>query len=126
MHGLTSLYPDYSLLVVAANRGITKMTKEHIGISAALSLPMVVIFTKIDYTPEETYKENMDKMCKIMKANLKRTPAKIKTEKDITDIISQVGNGAICPIFSVSAVTGEGIDLLKKFISILPMSVVRQ
>lgn len=125
MHGLTSLYPDYAQLVVAANRGITKMTKEHIGISAALGLPMFVVFTKIDYTPEEQYKENMDKMCKIMKNNLKRKPVLIKTDDDIVQIINNVGQGTLCPIFSISAVTGEGIEVLKKFISMLPMSNVR-
>ena len=55
MHGLTSLYPDYCLLVVAANRGITKMTKEHLGISLALNLPVFIVFTKIDLTPPSVY-----------------------------------------------------------------------
>lgn len=55
MHGLTSLYPDYCLLVIAANRGITKMTKEHLGISCALNLPVFVVFTKIDLTPASVY-----------------------------------------------------------------------
>jgi GTPase len=74
MHGLTSLYPDYCLLVVAANRGITKMTKEHLGISCALNLPVFVVFTKIDLTPASVYQENVQKLSKIMKANCNRVP----------------------------------------------------
>jgi len=55
MHGLTSLYPDYCLLVVGANMGISKMTKEHLGISWALNLPIVVVFTKLDLAPKDVY-----------------------------------------------------------------------
>ena len=39
--------------------------------------------------------------------------------------MNSVGSGAICPIFSISAVTGEGIDVLRKFLYLLPMSNVR-
>jgi GTPase len=67
MHGLTSLYPDYCLLVVAANRGITKMTREHLGISLALNLPVFIVFTKIDLTPPSVYQENLKKINKIMR-----------------------------------------------------------
>ena len=83
MHGLTSLYPDYCLLVVAANRGITKMTKEHLGISCALNLPVFVVFTKIDLTPASVYQENIQKLSKIMKANCNRVPVQMRTEADI-------------------------------------------
>jgi len=33
MFGLTSLYPDYCMIVVAANMGPSKMTREHIEIA---------------------------------------------------------------------------------------------
>ena len=59
MHGLTSLYPDYCLLVIGANMGISKMTKEHLGISLALNLPVFVVFTKIDLAPEKVFNDNM-------------------------------------------------------------------
>ena len=55
MHGLTSLYPDYCLLIIGANMGISKMTKEHLGISWALNLPIIVVFTKLDLAPKEVY-----------------------------------------------------------------------
>jgi len=80
MHGLTSLFPDYCLLVVAANRGITKMTKEHLGISCALQLPLFIVFTKIDLTPKEVFEENMAKMNRIMKTHCQRVPVIMKTE----------------------------------------------
>lgn len=55
MHGLTSLFPDYCMLVVGANMGVSKMTKEHLGISCALNLPLFVVVTKIDIAPEEVF-----------------------------------------------------------------------
>jgi GTPase len=33
MFGLSSLYPHYNMLVVGANMGVSRMTKEHIGIT---------------------------------------------------------------------------------------------
>mmetsp|Transcript_33039 Transcript_33039/g.50633 ORF Transcript_33039/g.50633 Transcript_33039/m.50633 type:complete len:108 (+) Transcript_33039:367-690(+) len=69
MHGLTALFPDYCMLVVGANMGVSKMTKEHLGISFALNLPIFVVFTKIDIAPQEVYEENLKKMVKIMKQN---------------------------------------------------------
>lgn len=33
MHGLNSSHPDYCMIIVGANMGISKMTKEHIGIA---------------------------------------------------------------------------------------------
>lgn len=36
MFGLVGLMPDYAMLVVGANMGISRMTKEHLGITLAL------------------------------------------------------------------------------------------
>ncbi|HDJ89912.1 MAG TPA: GTP-binding protein, partial [Thermoprotei archaeon] len=40
IRGVTSRTPDYILLVVAANMGLLKMGKEHLGISIALKIPV--------------------------------------------------------------------------------------
>lgn len=69
MHGLTSSYPDYCILAIGANMGISKMTKEHIGIANALKIPVFVIFTKIDLAPDQVFKENLEKISKILKVN---------------------------------------------------------
>lgn len=44
----------------------------------------------------------------------------------MTQVQATVGSGRICPIFSISGVTGEGVELLRKFLSMLPMSIVRE
>lgn len=50
----------------------------------------------------------------------------MRTEADIQLAIATVGSGRICPIFSISSCSGEGIDLLRKFLSIIPISNVRE
>ena len=43
--------PDYAMLVVGANMGISRMTKEHLGITLALGVPIFFVITKIDIAP---------------------------------------------------------------------------
>ena len=59
MFGLSGLYPQYSMLVVGANMGVSRMTKEHIGIAISLKIPIFVVVTKIDLTPENVYQETI-------------------------------------------------------------------
>merc|ERR1712113_622022 len=47
MFGLQGLLPDYSMILIGANMGLSKMTKEHIGICLATGIPFFVVFTKI-------------------------------------------------------------------------------
>lgn len=120
MHGLTSLFPDYCLLVIGANMGISKMTKEHLGISLALNLPVIVVFTKIDLAPENVYQDNIKKILKIMRVNCQKSPLLIKTIDDINNVKNNIKSGKICPIFSVSNLDGTSTDMLRYFLSILP------
>lgn len=47
--------PDYSMIVVGANMGVSRMTREHLGISLALGIPIYVVVTKIDIAPADVY-----------------------------------------------------------------------
>ena len=51
LFGLTGLKPDYAVLVVGSNMGVSMMTKEHISVAFALGIPMCVVVTKIDICP---------------------------------------------------------------------------
>jgi len=47
--GLTGHSPDYACLVVDSRvGGVNEMTKEHLGLAAALGLPIFVVVTKMD------------------------------------------------------------------------------
>lgn len=70
--------------------GISKMTKEHIGIANALKLPIFVIFTKVDLAPEEVLKNNLEKITKILKVHCQKIPKVIKTEKEVDEVCDTV------------------------------------
>lgn len=69
MFGLSGLYPQYSMLVVGANMGVSRMTKEHIGITMALKLPMFVVVTKIDIAPDSIYQDTVNTLSKILRGS---------------------------------------------------------
>lgn len=53
MLGMVGMVPDYILVVVGANFGLSRMTKEHLGIALALEIPFFIVMTKIDLVPTE-------------------------------------------------------------------------
>lgn len=57
MLGMVGYIPDYILIVVGANFGLNKMTKEHLGIALALEIPFFIVITKIDMVDKETLKK---------------------------------------------------------------------
>lgn len=110
------------MLVVGANMGVSRMTKEHIGITMALKIPMFVVITKIDLSPENVYTDTINTISKILRGtacNLK--PIIIKDDANIEKLADSLQSRTLCPIFSISNVTGNGIELLKNFISKLPL-----
>ena len=59
MFGLVGLLPDYCMVIVGANMGVSRMTKEHLGITLALKIPLFIVITKIDIAPESVYQETL-------------------------------------------------------------------
>ena len=47
LYGLTSGAPSCIVLMVGANAGLIGMSKEHLAISLALSVPVIVCITKV-------------------------------------------------------------------------------
>jgi len=70
MLGMVGLVPDYVLIVVGANLGLSRMTKEHLGIALALNLPFMVVVTKVDMVSEEILKQTMTDLTKLLNANI--------------------------------------------------------
>jgi len=116
--GLSGLMPDYAMIVVGANMGVSKMTKEHLGITLALQVPFYVVVTKIDMAPADVRKNTVQTLCRILNG-VQKTAEILKPEDDLTKIVTLFKTGAICPIFSVSNVTEEGLPQLRNFLSLL-------
>ncbi|KAM0355260.1 hypothetical protein ACHAO7_009050 [Fusarium culmorum] len=119
--GLLSSSPNYCLLMVAANNGLIGMSKEHLGIALALNVPVMVVVTKIDICPPNILEQTLTQITKIMKSpGARKIPTFIKTREECINTATQFVSQRICPVFLVSNVTGENLDLVRTFLNILP------
>jgi len=116
LFGLTGLMPDYCLLVVGSNMGVQMMTKEHISIACALNIPMFVAVTKIDICPQGVLQNTRKTLARLLRENGKM-PYPVKEESSVSAAVEAVVSNRITPVFSISAVKGQGVELLRQFIS---------
>ena len=114
--------PDYACVCVGANMGVTKMTKEHIGLCLALKIPMFFCITKVDICPENILKQTIETIHKILKLpGVRKLPYHVKTEDDVITCAKNLSSDRISPIFLLSSVTGENLSHLHKFLNLLPI-----
>ncbi|KAJ2922724.1 hypothetical protein H1R20_g14360, partial [Candolleomyces eurysporus] len=113
LYGLTSGAPSCVILIVGANAGLIGMSKEHLAIALALSVPVVVCITKIDMTPPNVLAETIKQVVKILKSpGCRKTPVFVKSMETAVEIATSFGSDRICPIFQLSNVTGLGLDFV--------------
>lgn len=56
------------MLMVGANAGLIGMSKEHLGVALALSIPVLVCVTKVDMTPPHILEATVKQLTKILKS----------------------------------------------------------
>lgn len=118
--GMTGHAPDFGMLMVGANAGIVGMTKEHLGLALALSVPVFVVVTKIDMCPPNVLQENLRLLIRILKSpGCRKVPVTVKTPDDAVISATNFVSERLCPIFQVSNVTGQNLNLLKMFLNLL-------
>jgi len=124
--GVTGLFPDYGIVVIGANTGITKLTKEHLGILLYLNIPFIIVITKIDLAPRQIYQNLCNQLKKLLGRN---TFGRIlyfisdsDKKNDETDhyLNNMIGNMDIIPIVSASNKDGTNIDNLHRILYSLP------
>lgn len=120
--GLTAHAPDFCMLVVGANMGVLRMTKEHLAITLALKVPVYIVITKIDLAPQHVYEQTINHLQRLLKSPSagKKLPVLVKTMDEVTLSAQNIVNDRVVPIFSLSNVTGEGLDLLRAFLNLVP------
>jgi GTPase len=52
--GLTGSHPDYAFVIINSLAGVTKMTREHLGVVLALEIPLICIVTKVSTSSPDT------------------------------------------------------------------------
>ena len=118
--GMTGHAPDFGMLMVGSNAGIVGMTKEHLGLALALSVPVFVVVTKIDMCPPNVLQETLKLLVKILKSpGCRKVPVMVKSQDDVILSATNFVSERLCPIFQVSNVTGENLPLLKMFLNLL-------
>ena len=117
IRGLVGQRLDYGLLVVAADDGPTKTTREHLGILLATELPTVVAITKADAVSDERLVE-AEREVESMLRDAGQTPLLVGRH-GIETAVAEVGDGVV-PLLRTSAVTKAGIDDLDRLFERLP------
>lgn len=117
LRGLTNYFPDYSLLVISALRGVLPITREHFNICRSLGLPVIIVVTKIDICPPDILQQTMDSikmLCKMMsiKFLMEFSPKDPEGAARIFEAFS-LNPTTVVPIIQVSNVKGDGIDFLR-------------
>jgi len=117
IRGLVGQKLDYGLLVVAADDGPTKTTREHLGILLATELPTVVAVTKCDVVDEERLREVEREVERLLR-EAERTPLSV-ARHGVESAIEEIDR-TVVPVVRTSAVTMEGLSVLDRLFERLP------
>lgn len=124
--GVAGSFPDYGVVVIGANTGITRLTREHIGILFYLKIPIIIIITKIDLAPRHVYRKLCNRLKKLLS---KKSFGKViyfisdsekRDEETNIYLDKMIGNPDIIPIISISNKNGININNLHKIFYNLP------
>ncbi|KAG2234910.1 hypothetical protein INT48_000337 [Thamnidium elegans] len=119
--GMTGTAPEFAMLMVGANAGMVGMSKEHLGLALSLGIPVLVVITKIDQCPAHVLEKNIKQLNSILKSkSCRKIPLFVENNHDVVMTAQNFVSERLCPIFQVSNVTGQGLDLVRNFLNILP------
>jgi GTPase len=124
--GVTGLFPDYGIVVIAANTGITKLTREHLGILLYLKVPIIITITKIDLAPKQIYQNLCNQLKKILGKNSYGKVLYFISDSEKNNLETDhylkymIDNPDIIPIISISNKEGINIDNLHRILYSLP------
>ncbi|XP_061687128.1 GTP-binding protein 2-like isoform X2 [Syngnathoides biaculeatus] len=120
--GLTSYCPDFAMLVVSANTGVAGTTREHLGLAMALKVPIFIAVSKVDVCSRVGVERTLRQLERLLKQpGCNKVPLVVHTPDDAVAAAQQFAPAAcVTPIFTLSSVSGKGLDLLKVFLNILP------
>ncbi|KAM4595928.1 GTP-binding protein 2-like isoform 2-T2 [Polymixia lowei] len=120
--GLTSYCPDFAMLVVSANTGIAGTTREHLGLAMALKVPIFMVVSKVDLCTRGTVERTLRQLERLLKQpGCNKVPMVVSSPDDAVTAAQQfTQSSSITPIFPLSSVSGDSLDLLQVFLNILP------
>ncbi len=48
VRGICGHFPEYAIIIIDSNVGITSITKDHIFFASIFNLPIIIVFTKTE------------------------------------------------------------------------------
>lgn len=117
VQALSGYAPHHALIVVGSGSQISTMTKEHLAIAGALDLSFSVVVTKVDLVPPDDVLFELKNL--LTAVGYRKVPYLISNEDDVLNANAHQSQEQIVPIFCVSNVTGDGLDLLTKYLYVL-------
>ena len=120
--GLSTSTPNLCMIMISANNGICKMTREHIFLCLTLKIPFIFVISKIDLCDDKknVLEETIQGINKLLKhPTVRRIAIHIKNNEDIILGAKNIYSNSITPVFQISNVTGKGLDDLRMFFNIV-------
>jgi GTPase len=91
------------------------------NLAVAYNLTMIIVVTHIDIAKEEMVRETCSSIRNCLKELCPdKTPTVVKKLEDAVFMSQIVSNEAVIPIFPISNVTGENLDVMISFLNQLP------
>lgn len=137
-YGMNGYFPDYAFNIISANRGVMRMTREHLGILFYLEIPTVILITRIDLIDNpEIYANTLSTAVKLCKLNGKKpiilnSDKELKLEPEVLakkeeetglELVKLAGamqeTNNIVPILTISCKTGYFLPSVRKFINMI-------
>ncbi|XP_056646452.1 GTP-binding protein 2 [Diorhabda carinulata] len=121
IQGLSGYSPHHAMLVISSTAGAVGMAHEHLAIVVALNVPFFIVITKIDLVQPTSTLQSLESFLK--QVGSRRVPLIIKSLDDVITAGANQLTENVVPIFCVSSVSGEGLELLLKFLHVLPPGI---
>ncbi|VEN60060.1 unnamed protein product, partial [Callosobruchus maculatus] len=121
IQGLSGYSPHHAMLVISSTAGAVGMAHEHLTIAVALNVPFFIVITKIDLVEPTSTLQSLESFLK--QVGSCRVPLVIKNLDDVITAGANQLTENVVPIFCVSSVSGEGLDLLFRFLHVLPPGI---
>ncbi|MBS7288095.1 MAG: 50S ribosome-binding GTPase [Candidatus Freyarchaeota archaeon] len=117
---------EYKLIVAEeSKRGVARLdeiTREHMLLMASRDTPFIVVISKIDSATPEA----LEKVRSVVRRTVKeigRVPFWVREKEDVDVVKKEVTHKVLVPVVEVSCITGDGLDVFKKLLSTLPVTV---
>lgn len=112
IHGINGGLADFAILLIGANMGVLKMTKEHLGIIKALKIPFCVVLSKIDICPVPVLERTTREITKIINRNFHKSIEFQSSENVIN--LTKFDDQEPIKLFHISNVSGLGLDYFRE------------